>query len=209
MGPPPPTAAEPADRWNHNLHHHPVLLDAVPERCRLALDVGCGDGVLTRQLATCVGPAGRVVGLDRDGPTLERARATLAPGVDWVLGDVLHAPFAPDRFDFVASVAALHHVDTVAGLSAMAALLRPGGTLAIVGLARSRYPRDLPRDATAAVVSRWYRLRRTHWVHQAPIVWPPPDTYDELAAITARVLPGATFRRHLLWRCSITWRRPA
>jgi len=208
MGPPPPAAAEPDDRWNHNLHHHPVVLDAVPERCRHALDVGCGDGVLTRELAARISPAGRVIGLDRDAPTLARARAIPTPGVDWVLGDLLRAPFPSDRFDFVASVAALHHVDTVAGLSALASLVRPGGTLTVIGLARSRWPRDLPRDAAATVVSRWHRLRRTHWVHQAPIVWPPPDTYAELRATAERLLPGVAFRRHLLWRCSIVWRKP-
>jgi hypothetical protein len=38
-------------------------------------------------------------------------------------------------------------------LRRMAELLRPGLVLAILGLARSSYPRDLPRDAAAAVAT--------------------------------------------------------
>jgi hypothetical protein len=30
-------------RWNHNLHYHRVILDAVPAGCRRSLDVGCGE----------------------------------------------------------------------------------------------------------------------------------------------------------------------
>jgi hypothetical protein len=37
-------------RWNHDIHYHPVVLAAVPEGCRRALDVGCGEGQLTREL---------------------------------------------------------------------------------------------------------------------------------------------------------------
>jgi hypothetical protein len=31
------------DYWNHNVHYQPVILDAVPENCGRALDVGCGE----------------------------------------------------------------------------------------------------------------------------------------------------------------------
>jgi SAM-dependent methyltransferase len=40
----------PRQRWNHNLHHYGLLLDAVPSGCRRALDVGCGEGTLARLL---------------------------------------------------------------------------------------------------------------------------------------------------------------
>jgi predicted TPR repeat methyltransferase len=39
-----------AGPWNHNLHYHPVILRAIPRECTYALDVGCGEGVLTRRL---------------------------------------------------------------------------------------------------------------------------------------------------------------
>ena len=42
--------------WNHNIHFHPVVLDAVPTGARRALDVGCGAGGLARELAERVLP---------------------------------------------------------------------------------------------------------------------------------------------------------
>ena len=37
-------------RWNHNIHYHGVILKEVLEGVRMALDVGCGNGLLTREL---------------------------------------------------------------------------------------------------------------------------------------------------------------
>jgi SAM-dependent methyltransferase len=75
----------------------------------------------------------------RDAPTATRARYA-GGGVRYVAGDVLTAPFRPASFGLVASVAALHHMPAVRALQSMAALLRPGGTLVVVGLARSELP---------------------------------------------------------------------
>jgi hypothetical protein len=35
--------------WNHNRHHHRVILAAVPPGSERALDVGCGTGEPTRR----------------------------------------------------------------------------------------------------------------------------------------------------------------
>lgn len=194
------------ERWNHNIHLHPVVLGAVPLGAVRALDVGCGEGMLTRELRAVVP---QVVGLDLDRPSLDLARSH--PGSDgtgYVLGDVLANPFEPASFDVVASIATLHHMDATAGLEAMRELLRPGGVLAVVGLARSRLPHDLPWELAGAVSTRWLQLRRTYWEHSAPVVWPPPETHEGMRAIAERVLPGVRFRRHVLWRWWLTWTKP-
>jgi hypothetical protein len=53
-------------RWNHNIHYHPVLLEAMPARRERALDVGCGEGTrdLPRELVAAV--ATRVHKLTKD-----------------------------------------------------------------------------------------------------------------------------------------------
>ena len=38
------------DRWNHNIHYHPLILQAIGSRRGRVLDVGCGEGFLAGEL---------------------------------------------------------------------------------------------------------------------------------------------------------------
>jgi hypothetical protein len=80
--------------------------------------------------------------------------------------------------------------------------------LAVVGLARNRVPADLPYQVAAALAHRWFRSGQTPWQSPSPVVWPPPETYPGMRRIAAAVLPGAWFRRLLLWRYSLVWVKP-
>lgn len=191
------------DRWSHNIHLHRVVLDAVPSGAGTALDVGCGEGVLSRALRAHVPD---VVGLDPHRPSIDLAREQDRE-IQYVVGDVLAAPFAPACFDLVASVAVLHHTDTEAALRRMAELVRPGGRIAVVGLARVGV-RDLPYEAAGFVTTRWLSRGREQWHTPAPMVWPPPLTYGQTRRAVRRALPGARWRRHLLFRWSAVWERP-
>lgn len=195
-----------AERWNHNLHYHRVILDAVPDGCRRALDVGCGEGSLTRDLRRVVP---HVVAVDLHEPSIRLARRHAAAGIDFLVGDFLSDLLGPASFDLVASVAALHHMDARLALRGMRDLLRPGGRLAVVGLARASYPADLPRDAAAVVVHRLHKATKGYWEISSPTVWPPPETYAGMRNLAAELLPGVRFRRHLLWRYSLVWTKPA
>jgi SAM-dependent methyltransferase len=192
------------DPWNHNLHYHAVILDAIPAEAERALDAGCGEGTLARKLR---GRIAEVVGIDRDEPSIGLARAR-GGGVEYVAGDLLAHPFRPASFDVVACVAAIHHVDMAAGLARLRDLVRPGGVLAVVGLARSRWPADLPYDVLSAITSRAHRLRRTQWKSPAPTLWPPPVTYAEARRIAEAVLPGVVYRRRPMWRYTLIWHAP-
>jgi SAM-dependent methyltransferase len=149
-----------------------------------------------------------VTAIDLDAPSIDQARG-YPDGVDYIVGDILTHPFEPASFDVITSVATLHHMDAATGLARMRDLLRPGGVLAVVGLARSTMPRDLPRDLAGIAVSTIHRARKGHWQHPSPLVWPPPVTYQEMRKLAADILPGCQYRRHLLLRYSIIWRRLA
>ena len=63
-----------------------------------ALDVACGSGKLTAQLARIAGPNGRVVGLDFSTQMLEVARSEHA-GMEFLEGDALNLPYEDATFD--------------------------------------------------------------------------------------------------------------
>jgi len=89
-------------------------------------------------------------------------------------------------------------------------LLRPGGTLAIIGLARPDLPADLPAVIASVVATRLHHLtkKQKQWSHPSPTVWPPPETYAGIRRLAARDLPEVRYRRHLLWRYSLIWTKP-
>jgi SAM-dependent methyltransferase len=68
--------------------------------------------------------------------------------------DFLTEPYRPGSFDFICSMAAVHHMNFTAALTRMRQLTRPGGCVAVVGLARDATPADLARS-TAAVPANW------------------------------------------------------
>lgn len=95
------------------------------------LDVACGTGVLTREVAARVGPNGSVVGLDVNEGMLAVANRE-APAIGWRLGTAEALPFENERFDAVVSQFGLmFFTDRRAALTEMMRVLRSGGHLAV------------------------------------------------------------------------------
>lgn len=106
------------------------------------------------------------------------------------------------------SVATLHHVSAEEALARFADLIRPGGVVAVVGLAANDWW-DLPYALVGYSAQLILGFARGHWEHSASMVWPPPATYLEMKHIASRVLPGVRWRRHLLCRYSLIWTKPS
>ncbi len=99
------------------------------------LDVGCGGGDSTRELASVVGPSGRVVGVDMDVTAIGLARAaTAAQGlanVEFRVAGAGQGTVAPE-FDVVYARFLLTHVaDPMAVATWMVGHLRPGGVAVV------------------------------------------------------------------------------
>jgi ubiquinone/menaquinone biosynthesis C-methylase UbiE len=194
------------DYWNHNVHYQRVILDAVPQGCGAAIDVGCGDGLLACRLAArCTA----VTGIDRDEKMIAaaRERGQHVPGVSFVQADFMAYPLEDASLDFACANTALHHMDFGAALVKMARILRPGGRLAVVGLAANGSPADWAIGAAGIAANLWYRRTRGEGYPGAPVM-APDMTWSQVRSVAARVLPGARYRRHLLWRYSVTWAKP-
>ena len=194
------------DYWNHNVHYQPVILGAVPVGCGAALDIGCGDGMLACRLA---GRCSEVTGIDRDPRmiALARERARENARVRFVEADFLAHPLQEASFDFVCANTSLHHMDFTAALTAMARVLRPGGWLAVIGLAADKSAADRIAGAAGIPAALFYRAVYRKGGSGAPIM-DPDMSWREVRAEAARVLPGVRYRRHLMWRYSLLWTKP-
>ncbi|MEN8113026.1 MAG: methyltransferase domain-containing protein [Actinomycetota bacterium] len=98
------------------------------------LDVGCGPGNLTVDLARRTAP-GRVIGIDNAETIVETAREMTPDDVDNVefrAGDVYALEFDDDTFDVVHAHQVLQHLpDPVGALREMRRVARPGGIVAV------------------------------------------------------------------------------
>ena len=195
-----------ADYWNHNVHYQSVILNAVPAGCGPALDVGCGDGMLACRLAE---RCAEVTGIDRDPRMIARAGARAAnhPGVTLIEGDFLTHDFPEASFDFACANTSLHHMDFTAALTAMAKLLRPGGQFAVIGLAADKSVRDRLAGAPGVPAALLYRAIRNRGESGAPIM-DPDLSWREVRAAAEHTLPGVRYRRLLLFRYMLLWRKP-
>jgi ubiquinone/menaquinone biosynthesis C-methylase UbiE len=194
------------DYWNHNVHYQPVILGAVPPGCGPALDVGCGDGMLASRLAE---RCAEVTGIDRDPRmiTLARERAGESARLKFVEADFLAHPFEAASFDFVCANTSLHHMDFADALTAMARVLRPGGRLAVIGLAADKSITDRLAGAPGVPAALFYRAIYREAGPGAPVM-DPDLSWREVRAAAANALPGVRYRRHLLFRYSLRWIKP-
>jgi SAM-dependent methyltransferase len=97
------------------------------------LDVGCGPGTITVDLARHASP-GRVVGVDTEPTVLDLGRSTArelgVTNVEFAVGDAYDLP--SEGFDVVHAHQVLQHLtDPVAGLRQMLRAARPGGLVAV------------------------------------------------------------------------------
>jgi trans-aconitate 2-methyltransferase len=152
------------------------------------LDLGCGNGVITRALAERV-PQGRVVGVDNTPSMLDAARAHKTANMTLKLLDITEITFAAE-FDVVFSNAALHWVlDHEKLLRMIYNAVKPGGFVRaqfgaagnIVNL--SEVLREVMRLPTYVPYFKTFR-----W----PWYMPTPEEYE-------KVLSHTEFRNYRVW----------
>lgn len=131
------------------------LIPYLDEGARL-VDVGCGPGSITLDLAEYVG---EVVGVDAEGDRLESAEAARrsrgADNASFVLANAYTLPFADASFDVAFAHQVLQHLaDPVGGLREAARVVRPGGIVA----ARDADYGTMVHDPHDPRLDRWLEL---------------------------------------------------
>ena len=145
------------------------------------LDVGCGDGFITRSIAARL-PEGSVVGIDGSPRMIEVARAKPDPEgsrLRFLVADVLALPFA-DEFDVAVSFNVLHWlVDQRAALASIAAAIHPSGRILVQQVCAGRRP---SLEQLAMAVCRRPGWRDAFDGFAAPFLHVEPDGYRQIAA---------------------------
>ncbi|MCF6744039.1 methyltransferase domain-containing protein [Blastococcus sp. KM273128] len=168
-------------RWRTAENSAAHLLPALRPGLDL-LDVGCGPGTITVDLAARVAP-GRVLGLDVSADPLGEARAAAeraGVAVTFAVGDVYALDLPDASFDVVHAHQVLQHLtDPVAALREMARVCRPGGLVAVRDVdyaATTWFPADEGLDRWLALYQQVARRneaepdagrRLLSWAHAA------------------------------------------
>lgn len=197
--------------WSHNDAFHPWVMSRLPKRRVLALDVGCGRGELAAALAS---EFDAVHAIDADRQMREAASARTA-GLGNVIVDDANFFGIDERPDLVTMVAALHHLDLEATLCQVAAILGPGGRFLCVGLARAKSAVDCAWEVASMVTNPAIGFVRHPWPARTstdPAPFPtaePTYTVAEITEAAHAILPGSKVTRHLAFRHTIEWTKPA
>ena len=110
----------------------PKVADAARvETGQRVLDVGCGTGILAREVSGRVGSSGRVTGID-PSPGMLAVAKQLAPSLDWREAAAESLPFPDESFDVVVSQFGLmFFMDQRQAIREMLRVLIAGGRLGV------------------------------------------------------------------------------
>ena len=140
------------------LRYSQVLEALQLRRGERVLEIGCGGGFLTSEVAQCVGPTGEVRAIDISADQIAAAQNRCAE-LSWAtceVADALSLPYEDGTFDLVYGHQVFEYVTPLeTALSEVQRVLRPGGRCAIVAtdwntaVWHSEHPERMQRVLTA------------------------------------------------------------
>lgn len=193
-----------AEYWNHNTAYHPWLLSIASHHRGDVLDVGCGDGLLAQRLAsTCRS----VTAIDPDPAAVQRAQLRLSAHANVTVSHADFGSFDPgtSRFDLIAFVASLHHMELRPALTRARELLTPTGQIAVVGLSANKTPLDYAVAALCLPVTLLSSKLHSETPDIGVVTAEPRESLGEIRRTIRDVLPGAKVRRALHYRYLLRW----
>jgi SAM-dependent methyltransferase len=141
--------------------HRERFLDLVPPPGRLTLDIGCGEGRVTRDLKEL---GHRIVGIDGSETMVAAARDS-DPSGEYLVADAAELPLPDGHADRVVAFMSLMDVDDLAGsVRELARVLEPGGKLALAVVHPINSAHDIDREDPAGrlVLTEDYFDRRRY-----------------------------------------------
>jgi ubiquinone/menaquinone biosynthesis C-methylase UbiE len=201
--------------WTTNNHYHDSLLRHVPANCQNALEIGCGTGALARRLAE---RSERVIALDLSTEMVRVARTRFSRlhNIEFQVGDAMTWNFPRSHFDFVCSIATLHHLNQRELLLKIKDALKPRGVLVVVDLVQSSGLGERMLDVIGLGVSGSLRLLhngRLKPPREVRKAWEQHGKHDsystisQIRALAHEILPGTSVSRCLFWRYLLVYQK--
>jgi len=139
------------------------------------LDVGCGPGTITVDIAKLV-PQGHITGLEYTSEPLSQARAFAqdngVSNVDFAVGDIHELDFPDNSFDVVHAHQVLQHIrDPIQALREMRRVAKPGGFVAVrESASMTWYPQSVGLAEWKDLYTRIHRAKGNNpdpgsWIH--------------------------------------------
>lgn len=205
------------ERWDHNNHYHSFLLKQLPAQRQEALDIGCGTGEFLRLLSKRFE---KVTAIDLSPNMIQVAkqRSQQFPNIDFQVADVMQWEPTAEQFDVIVSIATLHHLPVESLLPDLKAALKPGGKLIILDLLEHGNWRDVLSDFVAVPLNWLFQALKNSHIQPSPEATAAmrehlrTDEYltiSQAQRIYTRSLREAKVRKHLFWRYSVVWEKPA
>ena len=203
--------------WTANNQYHDSLLKHVPAECENALEIGCGTGAFARALAR---RCKRVVALDLSAEMIRvaRSRSSQFENLEFQLADAMTWEFPRSHFDFVCSIATLHHLEQRELMLKIKNALKPRGVLVVLDLVQSDSLTERMCDIVGLGVSSGLRLFHNGRLQPPAEVrkaWEQHGKHDsyltmrQVRALADEILPGSRVERCLLWRYLLVYQKTA
>ncbi len=189
--------------WNHNSAYYPWVQKKTAN-CRSILDVGCGDGSLALLIDD---GTKKIVGIDSDNHCIDNARSVKNGGtVEFICCDFMD--FTQNMtFDAVVFAASIHHMDMTKALQKAKSLLRPCGTLLIIGLAKPSTAVDWILEAArvlpSKIITAFHHMQTSEEL-SLPTSYDYPSMND-VRSIVKQELPSAKIHYALHYRYLLEW----
>ena len=156
-----------------------------------------------------------VLAIDVSPRMIELARSRTDTGlpVEYRVADVTKEMPGDRKFDFVMSVAMVHHLPLKEIVPRLAGLVAPGGVLVIQDVTNRRGVRYFPSNLIATLRSRlrrrpggWAGTREVGALYDEHSVGEKYLSASDVESAYRSLLPDATVVNHIEWRYTVIWR---
>lgn len=158
-----------------------LISSHILEKNPLVLDIGCGTGISTRQLAQKI--KGTVIGCDIDLEMLKTAMSHAQKNVAYGLGDARKIPYATESFDAVTAFTAFHWFTDKAALKEIRRVLKDTGKFCTVQ----------PRH-TSAFSGDWRMLLEQELQRPFPAVYSSINFHESLTKNSFKIIERKTIK---------------